>query len=539
MSDPELSDVYSMVCQVSPTSAAAVFDYPLSTQTALLAMERRRHEILDRIEQHAWEGAGNDPNHGKNWLTSRLSANADLETDLDECRQRSRYLYRNDAIGGAVDDRKNHVVGTGFTYLPQIRPVTGWITQTQADVCNEQLEEIHEGLSPCLGASGNDSLLEQCRLVEGHHGFDGESITLLGDLPMDGDKPLPMVTEVIDPMRMETPPDKLGDPDCKLGVQHYPGSPRIKGYWIQTAHPGETKGPTPHYEFYPRERVIHIFEKFFAGQSRGLAWLARTLYSLQNRKDLTEAGIIRAQVEACFIGFLKQTMPEGLDPTGMAKKLAALNRRGQREFEFHPGTYGLLGYGEEFQAGEPPTGLGSADALNMTNDRRIAAALGMAYEMLARDWRGVSFAGGRIILSGVKLDTETRQERIATRWLAPIAHRMVDEAVLLGKVDIPALKYGQRPLIYRRHEWIPQAWPYSVAPGEEVDALLKAVDGNLLTKAKAEARYSGGKWNRTKRIRQAERKDERDLDIVPPTNAQNDEPTPQNVEQQNEKIGAK
>ena len=61
-----------------------------------------------------------------------------------------------------------------------------------------------------------------------------------------------------------------------------------------------------------------------------------------------------------------------------------------------------------------------------------------------------------------------------------------------------------------------QAWQYAITPGEEVKALLEAVDGNLMTLAEAVAEYTGEDCEETLTARSEERKMERELDIVPP-----------------------
>jgi capsid protein len=136
--------------------------------------------------------------------------------------------------------------------------------------------------------------------------------------------------------------------------------------------------------------------------------------------------------------------------------------------------------------------------------------------MMAKDWRGVSFAGGRIVLSGAKMATETKQERLATRWLRRAWEKMVDYAVITGRCSIPARLYAGREMFFRRHTWIPQAWAFSVSPLEEVQTVLAAVNGNLVPKQKAIAAYNGGKWKKVSVERRDERTTEREYKIIPP-----------------------
>lgn len=486
---------------------------------ATTQLQSRRSEPSN----NAYEGAVHDRIYtASRWMTSELSADSDLELDRKTIIKRTRSMMRNDVSGGGVDEQKDLVVGTGFTPSAEIRPKKGMITAAQADLWNEELDEVYEAWHEQAGVSGNDSLWEMSRLIAGIHEFDGESLTLFSALPREGAIPLAM--EVIDCDRLQTPPEKAGDKFCRMGIQYNSnGNGQIIGYWIQKSHPGDTKDINLTFEMYPPERVCHVFEKWFAGQSRGLPAMARILLRLKNREDLDEAQIIAAQIKACFAAFVKQSVAANpsLDATGLMNSLATgWSADGTITGDIRPGTIQKLGAGQEMVFANPNPGGDSVVQTSEQNDRRMAVGINRPYEMLAKDWRGVSFAGGRIVLSGAKLQTETKQERIDTRWLRRVWRKVVDYAVITGRCSIPGYLYRGREMYFRRHKWTPQAWQFSVAPGEEIGALLDAVHGNLIPQDEAIARYNGGKIKRVYADRAVERQMERDLDIVPPDVAQ-------------------
>lgn len=474
------------------------------------------------------------------WMTSGMSADSDLELDRETIIKRTRANMRNDVSGGGVDEQKDLVVGTGFTPESEIREKRGMITADQAELYNLELEEVYEGWHETAGVSGNESLWEMSRLVAGIHEVDGESLTIFSAV-RKADSPIPLAMEVVDCDRLRTPPGKEADKFCRMGIQHDPsGNGQIIGYWIQKAHPGDTRDVNDQFDFYEPDRVCHVFEKWFAGQSRGLPAMARILLRLKDREDLDEAQIIAAQIKACFAAFVKQTSQQypGMDVNGLMREFATgWTVDGDITGDIRPGTIQKLGAGQEMVFAKPDSGGDSVVSMSELNDRRMAVGINRPYEMFAKDWRGISFAGGRIVLSGAKLQTETKQERITTRWLRRAWHQMVDYAVIGGKCSIPGRLYNANPMYFRRHKWTPQAWPFSIAPGEEIGALLDAVDGNLTTKAEAVARYNGGKLKNVYADRSRECKSERELEIVPPqvqklTAASQ---TPQQVEQNGEK----
>lgn len=260
------------------------------------------------VSMRAHEGATSDETRGSSWIGSRLSPDSALEEDLQDLRVRSIELYRNDSAGGAVDTRVNLVVSYGFTPQASILPRDG-VSQEQADLWNDQLELVYDQLYGRICVTGKESLWQALRLAERNHCVYGESFTVLSDVGHP-DKPVPLTIEVIDPERVETPLEKINDPRVRMGIE-YDAKGRIVAYYVRRTHPGDTKKLDFTYDRIDASRVLHVFEKWFAGQSRGYPWLTRTLNRIKDRKDLGEATIIAAQVEACFAVFITGASPYG------------------------------------------------------------------------------------------------------------------------------------------------------------------------------------------------------------------------------------
>ena len=437
---------------------------------------RKQFEQSERYFARALESSESDRTREGKWLGSRLSADAFLEEDLETTRLRSRELYRNDFVGGAIDSRVEHVVGTGFTVQAKIKAKAGVVTAEQAKAINEQLEEVYEQVEPTACRTRKKSLWQKislaCRTVDA----DGECFNVLSDTPTV-DAPIPLCVEVIDADRVETPPELIMDPTVRMGIK-YGKNKEILGYYVRDNHPNDNKEFSLSYKLIPAWRVQHIFVEWFAGQSRGLPWMTRALNRAKDGKDLTEAGIIGAQVEACFAGFIKSKS----NPLSKAMGAATSTDSTRRLQEVRPGSMNYIGSEEEIVFSSPNKS-NSVGTLQEYNNRTISAALNWPYEMLMKDWRGVSFAGGRIILNGAKISTKVRQKLIIESMLRPFWHRMVEEAVIVGAVDIDARLYRDNRHVFNRHVWAGPRWSYAINPSEETKARLMAVDGNLSTLA--------------------------------------------------------
>jgi lambda family phage portal protein len=469
-----------------------------------------RFGSLSDPQMGTYEGAAADNTRASSWLSSRLSPNSALEQDLVTLRSRSLELYRNDSIGGAVDGRTNLVVSYGFT--PQARIVKReWlVTEEQAKQWNQELEDVYDQTACTIDKNGQRSLWQLSRLAERHHGAYGESFTILSDRP-DVDRPIPLTLEIVDPERVETPPSQISNPLVRLGIEH-DQSGKIVAYWVRDKHPGDTLDINLKYTRYPAERVLHVFEPLFAAQSRGLPWLVRTLNRVKDAKDLDEATIIAAQVEACFAAFV--TSPMGAQRAADAG-LASDSDAANRIEDIRPGTVKYLDSGETVQFGTP-TRAGSFEPVQEWNYRRAAAGMNYPYEMLVKNWSGLSFAGGRLALTEGRLFVQSEQQLLIECWFNRIWQRLVYEAVLLGAVSIPPRAFERAPWWFYRVEWIPPAWPFALTPGEEIDAKIKAVNNNLITKSRVVGEFNGDLEDVFAQ-RQKERQLERDYKIEPAT----------------------
>lgn len=437
---------------------------------------RRQFEATEKHFSRTLESAESTRHREGKWLGSRLSTDAFLEEDLETTRQNSRELYRNDFVGGAIDSRVEHVVGTGFTVQAKVRAKDGVITESEARRINEQLEEVYEQVEPTACRTRKKSLWQKiclaCRTVDA----DGECFVVFSDVGTTS-APIPLCVEVIDADRVETPPELIMDPTVRMGIK-YGGNKEIVGYYIRDNHPNDNKEFSLSYKLIPAWRVQHIFVEWFAGQSRGLPWMTRALNRAKDGKDLTEAGIIGAQVEACFAGFIKSKA----NPVAKAMGAATSTESTRRIQDVRPGSINYIGQDEEIQF-SAPNKANAVGSLQEYNNRTIAAALNWPYEMMLKDWRGVSFAGGRIILNGARISTKVRQKLIIESMLSPFWRRLVEESVIVGAVDIDVRVYRDNQFLFNRHVWAGPRWSYAINPSEEVKAIVMALDNNLTTLA--------------------------------------------------------
>lgn len=462
---------------------------------------------LPRIRNRWLEAGDTTDVRGDRWLASRISATDGLDEDLETTRHRSRELYRNDSIGGAVESRVNHVVGARFE--PQARI-------PDADDLNRQLEAVYADWSLRADPQRLSSFWELLRLADRSWAVDGEALVILSD-EGDADAPIPLAVEVVDVDRLSTPADQAQNPRIRLGVE-YDARKRIVAYHLRNESPFDSQSAKVTWRRVDASRVLHLFERWFSEQSRGIPWMARVLNRLRDIKDLDEANIIAAQIEASFAAFVET-------PAGNAYALAeaaasGTDSAGRRLEDIVPGKIQRLNSGEAIKFANPNRSGGNFGQFQELNHRRVAAGIDWPYEMVMKDWSGVSFAGGRLALTDARIDSNVRRRFLREKVCMPVWNRLVDEAVVVGAVDLDPRDYNARRSFYRRHVWMGPGWEYAINPTEEIKAELLAVHGNLKTRAEVVAEKYGHDIEQVDAERARERQRERDLDIVPPDVAQ-------------------
>lgn len=485
----------------------------ISTRRRFEAAQQQFDRLTARGERatpvNYWEGAETDDYRSKLWNKQLLSPDSGLELDLDELRHRSRILYRDDSLGGAIDQKVNLVVGTGFTPQAKVRQEK-WIGREQAELLNSQTEDLYECFSEKCDTTGTRSFWDVERLVSRHIDVDGEAFVRLSALRR-GDCPIPLALEVIDPERVSTPPEQAGNPLVRMGIQHN-SSGRVLGYYVQVSHPHDMKDFSLRYDFVPASQMLHVFEEWFAGQSRGVPWFSRVMSRIRDAKDLDEASLIAAQVEACFAAFVQ--VGDDADPYESAKKSATETVQSRKLQDITPGRIEYLGKGESVQFASPTRPGNSVGPLQEWNYRRISGGINFPYEMIMSDWRGLSFSGGRLVLTSAKKDIASRQKLMRNGLHAPVWKQMVREGVMFGAISADIRRFNEYPRLYTRHKWNPQVWDYSVNPVQDINASILEIDANIRTLADVIAERTGGDLEETLAAREQEIKLQKQKQIL-------------------------
>lgn len=432
---------------------------------------RRMFEMAERTASRyarAWEAADNDRFRGHSWLTSRLSPDANLERDLETLRERSHDLARNDPYAaGAINNLVCNAVGKGIRPQSRIEPVDGVISGDQARRWSDELEAIFSRWAEATSLDGLLTFYDQQRQWLQSWAEGGDVFIVESDVwNRERNSPIPLVLETIEAERCASPNGVSRNGNIRLGIEYDTGGRRAH-YHFRRAHPGDPGATT--FDRVPADRVCHIFEQIWPGQSRGFPWLSPVMPDLKDLKSYREAEIVGARVAACHTVFIS-----GGDARSNARAQA---QDGQEEIA--PGRIVYMPDGSTVTLASPNRPGGGYSPFVEATLKSVAAGLNYPFEMLVKTYKGTTYSSGRLSLIDGRIMLCARwQQPLINRALKPIWKKVVREAVLFGDTSIPPSLYQAMPWLIEKHAWIPQGWPW-VDPPKEIAAARDSMDGLL------------------------------------------------------------
>jgi len=232
---------------------------------------------------------------------------------------------------------------------------------------------------------------------------------------------VPLALQVLGPEFL----DESRTDDRTLGGIRYDGL-RPAGYWLFKQNP-TLSGANLESVFVPASECLHVYRPLLPGATRGQSWLAPILTCLHELDEYLQAALVRSKTGALFAGFVRSA--EGGNPLSQNGAVPALE----------PGSMVRLQPGEDIEFSEPPPIESAFDPFVRAQMRRIAAGLGIPYELLSGDLSQVTFASGRAGLLEFKRTVEAIQYGLLVPLFCdPVVRRWAEVARAVGALPVDA-----------------------------------------------------------------------------------------------------
>jgi lambda family phage portal protein len=400
------------------------------------------------------------------WRAPNLGPNS-VHGDLSTLRARSRQSRRDNGmadniVGGLVAD----IVGTGIR--PQFR--------TKNDALNQALNEGWAAWTLEADADGVLDFYGQQAVAVGSMIEGGECFARLRTRKASDGLTVPLQLQLLE---SEYCPEWMTQSAAN-------GNSIVQGieldlignraaYWLYTQHPGDiylgnAAGNVP--VRVNGDDVVHLYEVKRPGAMRGTPWLTRALVKLRDLDKYDDAQVVRQQIAAMFAGFVQDASGDA-DTDGVlgVKAFAGMGNPtsdGISLETLEPGTMQVLPPGTTVEWSEPPSPGNNYVDFVKTQQRAIAASVGVLYEMATGDYGAVNDRTWRAAVSQFRRRCEAWQRHQAVfQFCRPVLSRWLDLGIAAGSIELPA---GMTPQAVKlATHWLPVPWAY-INPVQDMQA---------------------------------------------------------------------
>tara|TARA_B100000282_G_scaffold294081_1_gene270613 strand:- start:101 stop:1645 length:1545 start_codon:yes stop_codon:yes gene_type:complete len=423
------------------------------------------------------------------WMSSQLSADAEIRNSLRKLRDRSRELVRNNPYARqAKRTTQINIVGTGMKFQSLVVQQRGgkrdqrvnniieegWAEWTQADSCD---------------CAGKYSFHQFEWLAAGALCESGEAIFRIVRKPF-GNSEVPLALQIIESDLLDEEYDGKTlnkNNEWRNGVEVDEWGRALR-YAILTKHPGDAyyldySANRKLHIFIPAEDIIHLFLPERPGQNRGVPWFHSVMADMHQLQGYEEAAVIRARAGASIMGFIQNDQGELIGDEV---------ENHQRIQSFEPGTFRYLMPNESVTVPDIDYPSQQYEMFVKNKIRRFATGIGCSFETISKDFSETNYSSSRLSLLEDREHWKFCQKYIIDNFHYRIFKEWLDLAVLSGVIDFP--DYASNSKRYCKPRWTPPAQHY-VDPLKEIRAYREAEQAGYMTKSQVIAQTNGGDYD--------------------------------------------
>lgn len=451
------------------------------------------------------------------WAPATSSADWEIEGSLTTLRARSRALVRDSAYAKRARwIWQNNVIGGGMGLQARVMSSR----QNPHKLANASIEDAWGEWTKAehCHTAGALSFADLERLLIGEVYEAGEVFVRLVRAPF-GKSKVPLALEVIESERV--PHEGLRTngttaPNVRMGVE-LDAYQRPVAYWIRKRFPGDDhyNGGPDEVERVPAEDIIHLRLIDRWPQTRGVPAMHAALRTLNNMDSYAEAELDRARTQACIVG--------AIESSEEAKSFGEEQEDGSYELELQVGTIPKLAPGEKLNASQVTAPNPALDPFMRYMLRQVAAAIGVSYESLSRDYSQSNYSSSRLAL----LDDRDLWQAVQQWYVRAFRERLhrvwLHQALIAGALpNVSMQEYALNMPKFEAARFKARGWSW-IDPKAEVAAYETAIRDGLTTRTAVIAMTAGGRdvedidTERAEELAaQAELGLEYDTDPVPP-----------------------
>ncbi|MBI2603241.1 MAG: phage portal protein [Deltaproteobacteria bacterium] len=324
-----------------------------------------------RANARRWYEAASNAERLRDWKPVGDAKSSYLSKTI---RERARDLYRNNPYAHrAVNTFASYAVGKGIT--PH-----AFVQRGLKSKAHEEFLKQWADTSLC-DANNRHTLYGLQSIATQHLVRDGEVFlqrVMADDL-------LPLKLRMLDPDFLDTNRTERGqNRDVIQGVE-YDNQGIVTAYYFFERNPNEQSYSVPKSKRIPASDIIHLFRTDFAGQTRGISWLAPIMVRMRDLDEYEDAHIVRQKIAAMFVGVIRDLEPLDIEETEKALR------------KMEPGSWFPAPPGKTVEFSNPPSVEGFGEYIEHSK-YTIATGLGIPYMILSSDFSKANYSNARMAM---------------------------------------------------------------------------------------------------------------------------------------------
>lgn len=419
----------------------------------------RREEARRRVRRERMYAAAKADRLSGGWRPVDKDVNDLIASSSPQVRAKVRQLVRDfPYFASAVDNIVNLVVGDGIKMQARVRSGNELNQKV-----NQQLEEIWKRWCDEADISGRLHFDEMCALAKRQEMEAGEYIFIKA-------RPrrstfLPYALQAIEPSRISDLGARINKTSAlHQGVEYDPRTGEVLAFHIEDEAGGNSKR-------IKAENVLHGFRFLRPGQLRGISRFAPAVMSAYDLSEYMDAEVDATKTAAKYLAFIKTG-----DPAGFQDGRVEKDENGQQIEEMENAIIEYLRPGEDVSIAKSDRPGSQFDPFVKLILRMIAVTVGLPYEILSGDYRGLNYTTLRGVRNDLVRQISPQQQQIIRHLCQPVYRDVVDTAFLSRAISLPG--YAKSPHPYYQSSWIPPGVP-SPDPLKEGKAYIDQIK-NLL-----------------------------------------------------------
>jgi lambda family phage portal protein len=444
----------------------------------------------------------------KDWRASNASADAAIIPDTQTLNGRARQLARDSWVGkSAVRSARRNVVGRGIIPVPCAKDAGGKELKALNDGAESLFWRWASNKNFC-DVERRQTFWRKQRLCVSERMTVGQHFVVWNYVP--NAEAVGLRLQSFEPEQLDQTLlnyDPTGN-EVRGGIEVDRETGAAVAYHFYVRNPNDYGAAFPQMmrgrfisRRYPADRVWHYFDQERVLQCQGVTDFTPVLQRIRDFHRRDEAEMWAAIMEACIGLVIEQSAPTGpgFGPTFRpAAGDPGLTDGGLPTADFVPGMVFRAMPGEKIAPFAPTRPGGNFQPHAVMNLRGIAAALGMGYEQISRDFSLGTYSSQRQGMLEDNKEFQVDQDDLIDTFIAPCFELWYAMAVAEGRF----LEYGlsmeqfvAEPHRYTEAEYIPPPMPW-IDPEKEVNAKKEAIRQRLKTR-KAIIAEDGGRLRRT------------------------------------------